>query len=159
VSLTLTSGLLIGATVLGGLLAGSNFDRALLAMPAWRRLGPTAWTDFSRHADLGNGLILYPVEAIGAALLTIAAAISIHFDDAPALATWILNVAVVLAIGGLLLTVKAAPIMLGIRETTDPDKLRRAFDGFHYWGNLRAICQVLAFPALVLALAALRGLP
>jgi hypothetical protein len=153
----LTGGLLAGATILSGLLAGADLDRELVAMPAWRRVGPTVWGNFSRRADLRNGLILYPVEAIGSALLTLAAAISIQFNAAPTSGALALYGAVVLSIGGLLLTIKAAPIMLGIREVTDPDKLREAFRRFRFWGSLRAVCQILAFVALVLALVAWRS--
>jgi hypothetical protein len=156
--LTLTRALLIGATVLGGLLAGGNVDREFVAMPAWRRVGAEPWAAFSRSADLGNGLVLYPLEAIGAALLTLAAAIAFWLDgDVARSAAWPLYAAVVLAILGLLLTVKAAPIMLGIRHVTDRAALQRAFEGFRFWGNFRAVCQVLCFLAQVLALSRLAG--
>jgi hypothetical protein len=71
---------LLLAILFSGALAGGNIDRAFVAMPAWQQIGAVAWADFSRHADLGNGLILYPVEAIGAALLSLIAAIGFHFD-------------------------------------------------------------------------------
>jgi hypothetical protein len=64
-------------------------------------------------------------------------------------------VAVLLAMGGLVLTIKAAPIMLGIRSLSEPTALQRAFEGFWYWGNLRAECQVSAFLAQLAALAML----
>jgi len=50
---------------------------------------------------------------------------------------------------------KAAPIMLGIRDLADPEPVRRAFKGFRYWGDPRSVCQVLAFVFQVMALAAL----
>jgi hypothetical protein len=37
--------------------------------------------------------------------------------------------------------------MLGIRDLGDPAALQRAFEGFWYWGNLRAVSQVMAFVA------------
>jgi hypothetical protein len=58
--------LLIAATFMGGLLAGGNVDRAFVAMPALEQMGAIAWEQFSRHADLSNGLVLYPLEAFGA---------------------------------------------------------------------------------------------
>src|SRR5216684_8245748 len=70
--------LLAAAAVLGGLLAGLDVDRTLVAMPAWQAVGPTAWAEFSRHADLGKGLFLYPLEAIGTFLLLMAAATSLR---------------------------------------------------------------------------------
>jgi len=124
-------------------------------MPAWQQGGPQAWAEFSRHADLGHGLILYPIEAIGGALLAAAVALSFRFDRTASRAAALpIYAAVALAIAGLALTLKAAPIMLGIKETADLPALQLAFDGFHFWGNLRGVCQVLAFFSLVWALAA-----
>ncbi len=146
--------LLAFALLFSGLLAGGNVDRAVAAMPAWQIVGATGWAEFSRHADLGNGLFLYPVEAFGGALFALAAAIGFQFDrDALASVKVLLYASVVLAASGLLLTFEAAPIMLGIRDVADPAALARAFDGFWFWGNLRAICQVLAFVAQLVALA------
>ncbi len=148
--------LLILATFVSGLLAGMNIDRSFVAMPAWQQIGANSWAEFSRHADLGNGLILYPLEAFGGALLTLAAAIMFHFDrSAPRKAIVPLYAAVLFAAGGLALTVKAAPIMLGIRDLSHPAALRQAFEGFWYWGNLRAASQVLAFVSQLTALAML----
>jgi hypothetical protein len=61
-----------GSIVIGAF--GAPFaDRALVATPAWRELGPQAWATYSRHADLGNGLIVYPIYGIGLAVLAVAA--------------------------------------------------------------------------------------
>jgi hypothetical protein len=38
---------------------------------------------------------------------------------------------------------------------SEPTVLQRAFEGFWYWGNLRAVCQVSAFLAQLAALAML----
>src|SRR5438105_5051199 len=69
---------LFAATLLSGLLAGADLDRALVAMPAWQTAGPEAWAVFSRNADLGNGLVLYPLEAIGGALLILVAIVAFY---------------------------------------------------------------------------------
>jgi hypothetical protein len=66
-----------------------------------------------------------------------------------------LYAAVLLAAGGLIFTLKAAPIMLGIRDLSDPAALQNAFEAFWYWGNLPAGCQVLSFFAQLGALAVL----
>ena len=72
---------------------------------------------YSRLADLGTGLVAYPIEGIGSALLIIAAAVSNYFDRNASLAVSLpLYLAVALSIIGLLLTAKAAPIMLGLAE-------------------------------------------
>ena len=146
--------LLAFALLFSGLLAGGNVDRALVAMPAWQVVGATGWADFSRHADLGHGLVLYPIEAFGGALFALAAAIGFQLErDAPSSVRILLYASVVLAASGLLLTLEAAPIMLGIRDVADPAMLAHAFEGFWFWGNLRAVCQVLAFIAQLAALA------
>ena len=139
--------LLIGATLLSGLLAGATLDRLVVQMPAWRRVGSRPWAAYSRHADLGNGLLLYPVEAIGGAIFSIAAAIACHRDAAvPRSAEAALWVAVAAALGGLLATTQAAPRMLGLRKLgDDPVALQRAFEGFDRWGAVRGALQMLVF--------------
>jgi hypothetical protein len=151
-----TRNLLVAATLVGGLLAGGDADRELVAMPAWQQVGPEGWAAFSRHADLGNGLLLYPLEAIGGTLLILGAALSMRRNQtAPRAAVVAIWTASVLALFGLALTLKAAPTMLGIKATADPQALRAAFEGFHFWGGLRSVCQVLAFFVMLLALGAL----
>jgi hypothetical protein len=156
---SLTIGLVITATVLGGFLAGGNVDRALVHMPAWRRVGARAWAEFSRHADLGNGRIWYPLEAIGGALVTIAAAVAFHFDPtAPRSAAVPLYAATALVLGGLLATTQAAPRMLSLRRIgEDEGALQAAFDGFERWGGVRGTLQVLAFGAQVWSLVTVVG--
>jgi len=151
-----TSILLMAATLFGGLLAGGNIDRGFVAMPAWEQVGSVAWGEFIRHADLGNGLFLYPLEAFGATLLTLAAAISFYFDRlASPKAAVPLYSAALFCVAGLIFTIKAAPLMLGIRDINEPAALQIAFEGFRYWGNIRGMCQVLAFASQIWALAVL----
>jgi hypothetical protein len=150
--------LLIVSLLFSGLLAGVDIDRALVTMPAWQQTA-TAWAEFSRHADLGNGLVLYPLEAVAGALLALATAVSFHFERVtPRAAAAPLYTAVVLAALGLVFTIKAAPIMLGIHSVSDAAVLQEALEGFWYWGNWRAVGQVLSFVALLVALfVSLRG--
>jgi len=93
-------------------------------------------------------------EAIGTTLLLIAAAVSNRFDRSrqgrmtPPLLT-----AVALSLLGLIITVKAAPIMLSLRAAEPPAALQHAFDDFVLWGRyLRRTVDVLAFVAAVWAL-------
>jgi|SRR5450631_1472325 len=141
-----TRKLLAAATLASGLLAGMSVDRTVVTMPAWSQIGALGWAAFSRHADLGNGLFLYPAEAILAALLVCgsAASLTIESNGWARMASQ-LYCAVALTLGALLITVKAAPLMLGIQYLNDPVSLQRAFEGFYFWGNLRAACHVLAF--------------
>ena len=75
---TRTRILLPAATLLAGILAGGAVDRVIVGGPAWHKLGADAWAQYSRLADLGTGLIAYPIEGIGSTLLIIAAALSNH---------------------------------------------------------------------------------
>ena len=87
-------------------------------------------------------------------MFTVAATISFQFDVAvPTSMALPLYASVVLVLAGLLVTVKAAPIMMGVgRIGEDTSALQTAFDGFMRWGDLRGVFQVLAFFANVLAL-------
>ncbi len=146
---------LAAAALPGGFLAGADLDRALVAMPAWSEVGAIGWAAFSRHADLGAGLVLYPAEAVLAALLVLAAALSHRLDRGRTGVGLPLYAAGALSILGLVLTARAAPIMLSIRDMGDPVMLQQAFGGFRFWGDLRGACQVLAFVAEIGALLAI----
>lgn len=149
--------LLVTATLFGGLMAGMNIDRAFVAMPAWQEVGSSAWAAFSQKADLGNGLFLYPFEAIGGTLLLICTIISCRFDRVKTPSkTLPLYLAAFLAVGGLIVTAKAAPIMLSVPHLgNDPVAIQKAFDGFNFWGGIRGVFQVSAFAAELWELAVL----
>lgn len=144
------------AAVCGGYLAGAGFDRAFVAMPAWQRVGAGAWARFSRRADLGNGLLVYPAAAFGATLGTLAALLLHFFATGTDGGTLILAAAFGLNALGLILTLKAAPIMLTLRHQSAPGELDAAFSGFRQWGNYRSVCQILGFFCQLWALAILR---
>jgi len=126
-------------------------------MPAWRKTGVRAWAAYSRHADLGNGWYLYPIEAIVGAFFTVAAAVSFYFDlTAPASAAIPLYASAALAVVGLLTTLKAAPFILSLRRLgDDASAVQNAFDGFRRWGNVRGVFQILAFLMNIWAFGAL----
>jgi hypothetical protein len=125
--------------------------------PAWHELGAAAWAEFSRRADLGTGRIAYPIEAIGGTLLTIGAALSNYLDrDKMRRAALPLFLAAAFSIIGLLLTVKAAPIMLALGQPQPLPAVETAFKEFFFWGlYLRGAADMLAFAAQLWALAAL----
>ncbi len=144
-----THALMVAATMLDAMVAGTGLDRVVVQMPAWTKLGPQAWAAYSRHADLGNGLILYPTLAISGCVLSIAAAISCARRGRGAQEGALpAQVAAVLTLCGLLLTIKAAPIMLSLRSLgRDSGALQGAFDGFDWWGRWRSVVQFGAFAA------------
>ena len=115
--------LVAAATLLSGVLAGGVIDRVIVGGPAWHALGAEPWARFSRQADLGIGLVAYPVEGIGATLLVLAAALSNYFDrNVRRGVSLSLYCAAAFSIAGLVLTVKAAPIMLSLAS---PQNARR----------------------------------
>jgi hypothetical protein len=155
---TLRTRLLLAAgTLMSGILVGGILDRALVGRHAWIELGPQAWAGFSLHADLGWGLIAYPVEAIGAALFVIAAAVSFERDGAkhPTVRTALL-LAVASSMIGLLLTLKAAPVMLALGEQPRAITPAVAFEAFYLWGIfIRGTADLLTFIFGIWALTAL----
>ena len=146
--------LLIAATLVTGILAGGAVDRVIVGGPAWHELGAGAWAQYSRHADLGTGLLAYPIEAIGGALLIVAAIVSSRRDvDSWQWRAPLLYCALVFSIVGLVLTVKAAPIMLSLAKSQPDAATQTAFDEFYVWGlYVRGSADLLAFVALVWAL-------
>ncbi len=146
-----------GACILSGWLTGGGIDRYIVQLPAWRHIDILTWAEFSRHADLGNGLFVYPFEGIGGLLLLIVSSfvLIIHRNNR------ILNslsvpayFATGFAVIGLILTLFAAPAMLSLRTiANDPTLLQNAFDRFYYWSLFRGIAQVLSFFGCIWAMA------
>jgi hypothetical protein len=140
--------LIAAATLLHGILAGVTVDRTLVGLPAWHEVGVLAWANYSRSADLGNGLLLYPALAIGGALFSLGAAVSLIWQPTRRRSVAIaIYLAAALALAGLLLTFKAAPFMLRLRTIGNEDvaHLQLAFNGFWFWSVIRGVMQVLAF--------------
>jgi len=134
----------------------SGINRTLVDMPAWQHVGAPAWAAFSQWADLRNGMILYPLEGIGGAVLSIVAAILFYYNRRAMTRSEAvpLYAAALLALGGMLVTTQAAPIMLGTSHLSDPVRLQQALNGFYFWGGVRAVFQFLAFCANLWSLVA-----
>jgi hypothetical protein len=154
-SISLTARLLIASAAIGGLSSGL-LDRALIATPAWRHLGAQTWADYSRHADLGNGVYVYSITNISWAVLAVGAAISLRTGRlAPRHAALPVYIAASSMIAVMAITLKAAPIMFSLRTLgNNTVALQNAFDQFTFWGvYLRGAVTVLAFLSTVWALA------
>jgi hypothetical protein len=150
--------LIVVEQILGTII--DSLNRTLVEMPAWRHLGVQAWAAFSRSADLGNGTILYPLAGIGSLVLILAAAIV--FRVAPR-RPWSVAIpvygAALLAIGVILTTTQAAPVMLSLRRIgDDPHALQQAFEGFYRWDSIRAVIGMLEGFFEIWALVALSAL-
>ncbi len=76
----LTIILIILATALTGILAGASLDQSIKQLPARHKMGIITFSKYSQAADLGNGIWWYSIIGIGAAFLTIAAALAAYFN-------------------------------------------------------------------------------
>lgn len=132
---SVTLWLVVAATVVGGLF-GSLLDRALVATTAWQHLGVHAWADYSSHADLGPGDIIYPIGGILWWALIFAAAVSQRLDHrAPRKAGLPIYLAALFSIGAIIATIIAAPTMQSVSSLgNNPVALQAAFDRFTLWG-------------------------
>jgi hypothetical protein len=97
---------------------GSFLTRSIVDLPAWQHVGPIAWAAFSRHADIGNGVIYYSLFGIGSTLLAVATAISFRLTRASSGLRCAIPVylTAAFAAGVILATTQAAPQMLSIRH-------------------------------------------
>jgi len=150
--------LLIAAAIANGLLAGASLDKALVQLPARRKIGLHAMAEYNRATDLGPGLILYPALGLGAPLLTIAAAMAVYFglDVSNAGVSWIL-LGALLSVGHMITTAQAAPNLLQLRGSIPADgELEGLYGRFAGWSGVRTLLQVSTFIVVVVALIATR---
>jgi hypothetical protein len=141
--------LIIAACLITGLLAGGSVDRYVVQVPAWRHMNILNWAEYTRYAEFGNGLYLYPFEVLGSFILlfTSSAIVLINkqkFSD--------IALPVFLATGfatlGLIFTFFSFPVMLSIQSMgNDKMLIQNAFDKYHFWGLLRTFAQLLSFIA------------
>jgi hypothetical protein len=133
---------------------GTSFDKSIVQLPAWNRIGAEPWATYSREADLRNGLRWYLAMGIGTLLANVAAAIAVHHDPAsPRSAALPTRAAALIAIGHMLATARAAPNVLRVRRTEDPDSLKAALEGFTRWQAVRTGLDALMFTANLWSLA------
>jgi hypothetical protein len=145
--------LLVPAVVVNGILAGASFDVAVVKLPTRTRIGAVAYAKFARGNDLGNGLVVYPAVGVFAALLVLGTAITAFLAHAPESALLPLALGSAATIAHSVCTVKAAPIMLSLRKTSDDEELLTAkLDRFALWHGVRAVFQFLTFALLLWAL-------
>jgi hypothetical protein len=142
------------ATAINGLLAGLNVDTALVKLPARRRIGASAYATFARGNDLGNGLIVYPLLGISAALFTVLVTVLAFVTQSRGEVLLLLSLASLLSLLHTFATTRAAPTMLSLKDATQDDALVRAKLGrFVRWHTLRALFQVPVFVLLLWTLA------
>jgi hypothetical protein len=155
VYLDVTLVLIVAATTADGLLAGASLDQSIKQLPARHKIGLVAYSEYSRASDLGPGIIWYAILGVGAAVLTIAAAVAAFFGGVSPTSAMPLYAAAGLAVLHSLATTQAAPTNFSQRRVArDEAALARVFDRFERWQALRAALQVLNFGAMLWALVA-----
>ncbi|HYZ00932.1 MAG TPA: hypothetical protein VFA92_05510, partial [Candidatus Binatia bacterium] len=73
--MTVTLWLLLAALLSNGVLAGSSLDQSIKQLPARRRIGVVAYSEYSKAGDLGHGIAWLAALGVGAAVLTVVAAL------------------------------------------------------------------------------------
>jgi hypothetical protein len=147
--------LILAATATDGLLAGASMDQSIKQLPARHKIGPVAYSEYSRASDLGHGILWYGILGVGAAVLTIAAAIVAFFEGLPPTSSTPLYAGAALAVLHSLATTQAAPTNFSQRRVAgDEAALARVFDRFERWQTLRVVLQVLNFGVMLWALVA-----
>jgi hypothetical protein len=150
---TFTLVITLTATALDGLLAGASLDQSIKQLPARHRMGAIAFSAYSRAADLGNGILWYGILGVGAALVTIAAAVTIFVAGSPFMQALPVLIAALLSVLHSLVTTQAAPTNFRQRKmANDEAALTAVFNRFERWQTLRAILQGLTFVAMLWAL-------
>jgi hypothetical protein len=123
--------LTLGAATATGLLAGASLDQSIKQLPACRRISVVAYSEYSQASDLGNGIVFYATLDVGAALLTVAAAVAAHVAGLRRTVCLPADLGAALAVLHSLATARAAPTNFAQRRVRrDPVALRRVFDRF-----------------------------
>src|SRR5262245_34398418 len=112
----LTLVLLIAAVALNGVLVGASLDQSIKQMPERHSNCAVAYSTYSRASDLGNGIAWYGIVGVGAALVTIGAAIATYLQRSPSPSAPFVYIAAVLSILHSLVTTQAAPTMFSQRQ-------------------------------------------
>jgi len=139
--------ILIAACSVSGWLAGANIDRYIVQLPAWKYVDIVSWAEYSRHADLGNGLWLYPLEAVGTFILLVIASI-IAIVNRPILkqSAPIIYAAAFFAALKIALSIFSSPVIMSLRTSgNDKQMLQNAFDMYHFWSPYNVIVQLFLF--------------
>jgi hypothetical protein len=143
------------ATAFEGLRAGAGTFRALLDLPARRRIGPLAFAEFSRATDLSTtGVMFYVIFGVGGALVTGVTWLIAVRGGAPRLIRRLLATSAIASLLVLVLTTQAAPLMWRVGTSPpDPILVGTLLDRFTTWTLLRIGCVGLSFGATLSALA------
>jgi hypothetical protein len=124
--------LLFLAFLLSSALAGTILNRIMVEFPARQKIGHVAYANYTRAADLGNGVWFYPVLAIGSLLLELATLAFWLFDALPLRLITPICAAVLFSAGVMVTTAVAAALMLRVGKRMRHERSHR------YW---IALCE------------------
>lgn len=148
----LTLWLLLVSLIVNGMLVGASLDQSIKQLPTRRRIGVVAFSEYSKAGDLGNGIAWYGALGVGAALVTLLAAVTGLLDgpdSQAAAASWL---AIALTLAHTFTTSRAAPTNFSQRDAAgDAARLTTIFDRFERWQTVRAALQVLTLLAVAWA--------
>jgi len=147
--------LLIASLAANGLLTGATLDQAIKQLPARKRIGVLAYSDYSRAADLGNGLIWYPVIGVGTAALSVVAGAVGLADHASGIQAAALIALIAGSVAHMGSTALAAPTNISQRRAIgDEMTLERIFDRFARLNAVRAALMVATLGIAIWAVVA-----
>jgi hypothetical protein len=152
----------VAAVLWQGLSGSPLIVRGLIETPAWQHLGVVSWAHFSRYADLGAGLLLYPIFGIVSWVIVLATAVSFRFDrTANRAAALPVYLAALFSLAAAVTTVIAAPIIVGIMNLSEAGAgIQEGFFRFTLWGvYARGAAFTLSFLSSVWAVVRLASNP
>ena len=147
--------ILLAVTVaVRGLGAGIIYDVALVSLPVRRQIGVIPYAHYVRATYHGNGVKTYTTVSILGALLTIAITIGAFVGGESAIVIWSIVISLIATFIAFIGTSRALPAMLSLQEAPDDEtSLSKILDRFARWHTFSTLWQVVAFIALVVALA------
>jgi hypothetical protein len=147
--------ILLSVTVaVRGLGAGIIYDVALVSLPVRRQIGVIPYAQYVQATYQGNGVKTYATVSILGALLTITVTISAFIRGDSAIVSWSIIISLIATVIAFIGTSKALPAMLSLREApNDEASISKILNRFARWHTFSTMWQVVAFIALVIALA------
>lgn len=148
--------LLATTPVLRGLGAGAILGVLVITLPTRRRIGVVAYSQFTRAHYDGAGVRGYgALTVLGAVMTAVVFSLAIAWGASP-FVTWSLVVSLVATLLGFVGTARALPAMRDLKALPDDERalLATHLDRFARWGSMSASCHIVAFIAVVTALAA-----
>ncbi|HEY3420796.1 MAG TPA: hypothetical protein VGK23_09605 [Methanomassiliicoccales archaeon] len=146
-------GLVTITTSITGILAGAGMDQVIKQLPARKRIGAMAYSNYFKAADLANGRYWYGSIGILSYLLALIAAIGGYLQAEGSFTMALLLLAAGAAIVHAFGTSRAAPTAFRVREAEmDERTISGLLDRFAKWTAVRGAAGIVMFVALILAL-------